>query len=191
MCASTYHNCLSNSVMKTRETCAANGCNVLSPHHAGNVVRPCLFAALPFASSTAIAASSCSILVHHRLYGTAVHATTTTTALATQACARRHIAARAASPRCQPFRDRQQLSWLDPFCQGAWTYLIDLAENYAFDKRMFGTAKIRVQIDAAESAGSNGWMHWNRRNIYNANGSHACQPHALPFAYRAHQLTDH
>lgn len=214
--------------------------------------------------------------------------------------------------RGQPFHDREQLSWLDPFCQGAWTYLIDLAEeaadmgfdevqfdyvrfpdadklqfsmpsteaarveaitgfldaarkrlarynvflsadifgyvawnkndtnigqeltslagvvdylapmlypsgyqfgipgypnpvahpgqivyltlrhaiartrisplrfrpwlqafrDYAFDKRVFGTAEIRAQIDAAESAGSNGWMLWNPRNTYSADGLH-------------------
>jgi hypothetical protein len=30
--------------------------------------------------------------------------------------------------------------------------------DYAFDKRVFGAAQIRAQIDAAESAGSDGWM---------------------------------
>ena len=33
-----------------------------------------------------------------------------------------------------------------------------MLRDYAFDKRMFGAAQIRAQIDAAQSAGSDGWM---------------------------------
>lgn len=42
--------------------------------------------------------------------------------------------------------------------------------DYAFDRRPFGAAEIRVQIDAAESFGSDGWMLWNPRNAYTADG---------------------
>ena len=44
--------------------------------------------------------------------------------------------------------------------------------EYAFDKRVFGAAQIRAQIDAAESAGCDGWMLWNPRNTYTADGLH-------------------
>ena len=45
--------------------------------------------------------------------------------------------------------------------------------DYAFDKRVFAKAEIRAQIDTAESAGSNGWMLWNPRNTYSADGLHS------------------
>ena len=42
--------------------------------------------------------------------------------------------------------------------------------DYAFDKTPFQGAQIRAQIDAADSAGSNGWMLWNPRNSYTSDG---------------------
>ena len=42
--------------------------------------------------------------------------------------------------------------------------------DYGFDRRLFGATQIRAQIDAAEYAGSNGWMLWNPRNQYSAAG---------------------
>ena len=44
--------------------------------------------------------------------------------------------------------------------------------DYAFDRRDFGAAEIRAQTDAADSAGTDGWMLWNPRNRYD--------PAALP-----------
>lgn len=41
--------------------------------------------------------------------------------------------------------------------------------DYAFGGRM-GGAEIRAQIDAAEAFGSGGWMLWNPRNVYSAQG---------------------
>lgn len=38
--------------------------------------------------------------------------------------------------------------------------------DYAFDRREFRAAEIRAQIDAAEAAGSDGWMLWNPQNRY-------------------------
>jgi hypothetical protein len=66
----------------------------------------------------------------------------------------RHAIARARLPPLQ-FRP-----WLQAF------------RDHAFDKRVFGAAHIRAQIDAAESAGSDGRMLWNRRNTYTADGLH-------------------
>lgn len=66
----------------------------------------------------------------------------------------RHAIART---RISPLRFRP---WLQAF------------RDYAFDKRVFGAAEIRAQIDAAESAGSDGWMLWNPRNTYTADGLH-------------------
>jgi hypothetical protein len=43
-------------------------------------------------------------------------------------------------------------------------------KDYAFDHRAFGGAEVRAQIAAAEQAGSNGWMLWNPRNVYSADG---------------------
>lgn len=42
--------------------------------------------------------------------------------------------------------------------------------DYAFDHRPFDADEIRAQIDAAESAGTDGWMLWNPRNSYSADG---------------------
>lgn len=43
-------------------------------------------------------------------------------------------------------------------------------KDYAFDRRPFTGKEIRAQIKAAEDFGSNGWMLWNPRNIYSADG---------------------
>lgn len=45
--------------------------------------------------------------------------------------------------------------------------------DYAFDRRLFDAEEIRAQIDAAEKAGASGWMLWNPRNTYTADGLHA------------------
>ncbi|AGK49692.1 MULTISPECIES: putative glycoside hydrolase [Burkholderia] len=45
--------------------------------------------------------------------------------------------------------------------------------DYAFDRRTFGADEIRVQIDAAEAAGTDGWMVWNPHNRYDS----AALPH--------------
>jgi hypothetical protein len=42
--------------------------------------------------------------------------------------------------------------------------------DYAFDRRAFGGAEIRLQIDAVDSFGSDGWMLWNPRNVYGREG---------------------
>lgn len=42
--------------------------------------------------------------------------------------------------------------------------------DYAFDRREFGAAEIRAQIDAAEALGTDGWMLWNARNRYSEAG---------------------
>jgi hypothetical protein len=42
--------------------------------------------------------------------------------------------------------------------------------DYAFDHRPFDADEIRAQVDAAESAGTDGWMLWNPRNSYSADG---------------------
>jgi len=42
--------------------------------------------------------------------------------------------------------------------------------DYAFDRRHFTGVQIREQIKAAEDFGSSGWMLWNPRNIYSADG---------------------
>ncbi|WP_092142482.1 putative glycoside hydrolase [Cupriavidus sp. YR651] len=38
--------------------------------------------------------------------------------------------------------------------------------DYAFDHRDFDADEIRQQVDAADAAGTNGWMLWNPRNRY-------------------------
>jgi len=43
-------------------------------------------------------------------------------------------------------------------------------KDYAFDKRYFYGPEIRSQIIAAEEFGSGGWMLWNPRNVYRADG---------------------
>ena len=42
--------------------------------------------------------------------------------------------------------------------------------DYAFDRRHFNGTEIRNQIKAAEEFGSNGWMLWNPRNVYQPDG---------------------
>ncbi|NRR31656.1 GTP-binding protein [Oxalobacteraceae bacterium] len=48
-------------------------------------------------------------------------------------------------------------------------WLQDFAD-YAFDRRPFGAQQVQAQTDAAEAAGSNGWMLWNPRNRYSGDG---------------------
>jgi hypothetical protein len=43
-------------------------------------------------------------------------------------------------------------------------------DDYAFGGRHFGARQIAEQIQAAEECGSNGWMLWNPRNVYTADG---------------------
>ena len=43
-------------------------------------------------------------------------------------------------------------------------------KDYAFDRREFGEHEIRLQIDAAEGCGADGWMLWNPRNQYTGAG---------------------
>lgn len=38
--------------------------------------------------------------------------------------------------------------------------------DYAFDRRVFGPAEVRAQIEGTEDAGGIGWMLWNPRNAY-------------------------
>ncbi|KVD03344.1 GTP-binding protein [Burkholderia ubonensis] len=38
--------------------------------------------------------------------------------------------------------------------------------DYAFDHRVFDADEIRAQVDAADAAGTDGWMLWNPRNRY-------------------------
>lgn len=38
--------------------------------------------------------------------------------------------------------------------------------DYAFDHRPFDAAAIKAQVDAADAAGTDGWMLWNPRNYY-------------------------
>jgi hypothetical protein len=42
--------------------------------------------------------------------------------------------------------------------------------DYAFDRRHFGANEIRLQVDAAEKFGSDGWMLWNPNNRYSEEG---------------------
>jgi len=42
--------------------------------------------------------------------------------------------------------------------------------DYAFDRRIFGEQEIRLQIDASNAAGTDGWMLWNARNRYEDDG---------------------
>ncbi len=54
--------------------------------------------------------------------------------------------------------------------------------DYAFDRREFTGTQIRAQISATEKFGSDGWMLWNPRNQYTADGLKAedavCKPEA-------------
>lgn len=40
--------------------------------------------------------------------------------------------------------------------------------DYAFDRRLFDAAAISAQVNAADAAGTDGWMLWNPRNHYDA-----------------------
>jgi hypothetical protein len=42
--------------------------------------------------------------------------------------------------------------------------------DYAFDRRHFTGTEIQTQIKASEDFGSGGWMLWNPRNVYLADG---------------------
>ena len=42
--------------------------------------------------------------------------------------------------------------------------------DYGFDRRIFGATEISAQIKAADDFGSGGWMLWNPRNAYTADG---------------------
>jgi hypothetical protein len=42
--------------------------------------------------------------------------------------------------------------------------------DYAFDRRAYTAKEVMQQIRAAEDFGSNGWMMWNPRNEYSADG---------------------
>jgi hypothetical protein len=43
-------------------------------------------------------------------------------------------------------------------------------KDYAYDRRAFTGKEIRTQIQAAEHFGADGWMLWNPRNVYTADG---------------------
>lgn len=43
-------------------------------------------------------------------------------------------------------------------------------KDYAFDRRPFREREIREQVRAAEASGADGWMMWNPRNVYSAEG---------------------
>ena len=48
--------------------------------------------------------------------------------------------------------------------------------DYGFDKRPFNGPEIRAQIKGAEDFGASGWMLWNPRNMYRADGLHSRNP---------------
>jgi hypothetical protein len=48
--------------------------------------------------------------------------------------------------------------------------------DYAFDRRAFGEREIRLQIDAAEAMGTDGWMLWNAANRYDDDGLERGEP---------------
>ncbi len=48
--------------------------------------------------------------------------------------------------------------------------------DYAFDRRQFAAAEIRAQIRAADEFGTNGWLLWNPRNSYRADGLRSRNP---------------
>jgi hypothetical protein len=52
--------------------------------------------------------------------------------------------------------------------------------DYAFDRRAFGEREIRLQIEAAEAAGTDGWMLWNARNRYDDEGLQPALPSHPP-----------
>ncbi len=63
----------------------------------------------------------------------------------------------------------QQRTGLPPSHLRPW---LQAFRDYGFDRRVFGATEIRAQIDAAENAGTNGWMLWNPHNVYSAAGLH-------------------
>ena len=48
--------------------------------------------------------------------------------------------------------------------------------DYGFDKRSFNGPEVRAQIKASEDFGANGWMLWNPRNVYQADGLRSRNP---------------
>jgi len=55
--------------------------------------------------------------------------------------------------------------------------------DYAFDRREYTGTEKRAQISAAEKFGSDGWMLWNPRNQYTADGlkvEDAARKHDVP-----------
>ncbi|MFM9883630.1 MAG: putative glycoside hydrolase [Burkholderiales bacterium] len=51
--------------------------------------------------------------------------------------------------------------------------------DYAFDRRQFTATEIRAQIRAADEFGTNGWLLWNPRNTYRADGLRSRNPIAV------------
>jgi hypothetical protein len=51
-----------------------------------------------------------------------------------------------------------------------WRPWLQSFRDYAFDRRAFGATEIRAQINAADGLETNGWMLWNARNHYSADG---------------------
>jgi hypothetical protein len=51
-----------------------------------------------------------------------------------------------------------------------WRPWLQSFKDYAFDRRAFGATEIRAQINASEGLDTNGWMLWNARNHYSADG---------------------
>jgi hypothetical protein len=56
---------------------------------------------------------------------------------------------------------------VSPLCFRPW---LQAFRDYAFDRRVFDAGRVKAQIDAAESFGSDGWMLWNPRNVYTGIG---------------------
>ncbi len=63
--------------------------------------------------------------------------------------------------------------------------------DYAFGGQAFGAAQIRAQIEAAQTFGSNGWMLWNPRNVYTANGLLPKSAADLRWTRRAARVVNH
>ncbi len=70
----------------------------------------------------------------------------------------------------------QERSGLPPVRFRPW---LQSFRDYAFDRRFFDGHEIREQIKASEEFGSNGWMLWNPRNAYKADGL-AKESHSRP-----------
>jgi len=60
---------------------------------------------------------------------------------------------------------------------------IQAFRDYAFDRRSFSGPEIREQIRASDEVGTNGWMLWNPRNVYEADGLKP-EPQATKVALR-------